>query len=93
VGTPRRHGTRVRLRRADGRGLDYVAASASGSTSRTPRRLPQPAFTGDATFIEGEVVDTDRAPAQASRWSKVELRNQDDAIMATGEVDAELPVE
>ncbi len=76
--------------------LDYVAAWAGewGHITHSKASYRNPTFTGDATFIEGEVVDTRVERKRKHRVTvKVELRNQDDAVMATGEVDVELPVE
>ena len=53
-----------------------------------------PAFTGDATFLAGEVVDTRVLRKRRHRVTvAVELRNQDDAVMAKGKVEVELPSE
>jgi acyl dehydratase len=74
--------------------LDYVAAWAGewGFITHSNAQYRNPAFTGDATFITGEVVDK-----RVERRRKhvvtvaVELRNQDDAVLAKGTVDVELP--
>jgi acyl dehydratase len=58
-----------------------------------PQPYRNPAFTGDATFIDREVIDTRTSGGARSSHVKVELRNQDGTIMARGEVDVELPVE
>lgn len=74
--------------------LDFVAAWAGewGFITHSKASYRNPAFTGDATFIDGEVVDTrierKRHPIVTV---EVEMRNQDDAVMATGTVDVELP--
>jgi acyl dehydratase len=74
--------------------LDYVAAWAGewGSITHANAQYRNPAFTGDATFIEGEVVDK-RVERKRRHYAtvKVELRNQDDAVMAKATVDVELP--
>jgi acyl dehydratase len=76
--------------------LDYVAAWAGewGFITHASAQYRNPAFTGDATFITGEVVDTrvERRRKHIARV-KVELRNQDDAVMAKAEVEVDLPDE
>ena len=53
-----------------------------------------PAFTGDATFLDGEVVDI-RLERRRHHIAvvNVEMRNQDDSIMAKATVEVELPAE
>ncbi|HJR26687.1 MAG TPA: MaoC family dehydratase N-terminal domain-containing protein [Acidimicrobiales bacterium] len=76
--------------------LDYVAAWAGewGTLTHSSAQYRNPAFTGDATFITGKVVDK-----RVERKRKhvvtvaVELRNQEDAVMAKATVEAELPNE
>ena len=74
--------------------LDFVAAWAGewGFITHADCQYRNPAFTGDATFIDGEVVDT-RVERRHKHivTVRVELRNQDDAVMATGDVDVQLP--
>jgi acyl dehydratase len=76
--------------------LDYVAAWAGewGFITHSNAQYRNPAFTGDATYIDGSVVDT-RVERKRKHLVtvQVELRNQDDAIMAKGTVDVELPHE
>ena len=76
--------------------LDYVAAWAGewGFVTHSKASYRNPAFTGDATFLSGEVVDT-RVERKRRHivTVAVELRNQDDAVMATATVDVELPNE
>ena len=76
--------------------IDFVAAWAGewGFITHSNASYRNPAFTGDATFIDGEVVDV-RVERRRHHIAevKVEMRNQDDAIMATGTVDVELPAE
>ena len=75
--------------------LDYVAGWA-GEWSEIVHSRAQyrnPAFTGDATFINGEVVDTRVEKRQNLAIVKVEMTNQTDATMATATVDVRLPVE
>ena len=76
--------------------LDYVAAFVGewGELTSSSAQYRNPAFTGDATFITGEVVDKfiERRRHHMIKV-KVELRNQDDAVMGKGTVTAELPNE
>lgn len=76
--------------------LDYVAAWAGewGFVTFASAQYRNPAFTGDATFLAGEVVATrvERRRRHLVRV-RVELRNQDDAVMAKAEVEVELPAE
>ena len=76
--------------------LDYVAAWAGewGFITHSNASYRNPAFTGDATFIDGEVIDV-RVERRRHHIAevKVEMRNQEDAIMATGTVEVELPAE
>jgi acyl dehydratase len=74
--------------------LDYVAAWAGewGEIKHSSAQYRNPAFTGDATFISGEV--TDKRVERKRRHLvtvKVELRNQDDAVMCKATADVELP--
>ena len=53
-----------------------------------------PAFTGDATFITGQVVDTAIHRRRSHRVTvAVEMTNQDDAVLAKAKVEVELPSE
>jgi hypothetical protein len=76
--------------------IDFVAAWAGewGFITHSNASYRNPAFTGDATYIDGEVVDV-RVERRRHHIAevKVEMRNQDDTIMATGTVDVELPAE
>jgi acyl dehydratase len=76
--------------------LDYVAAWAGewGFVTHSTAQYRNPAFTGDATFLTGEVVDkrVERKRRHVVTVA-VELRNQDDAVMAKARVDVELPIE
>lgn len=76
--------------------LDYVAAWAGewGSLTSSSAQYRNPAFTGDATFISGEVVDKKVMRRRKHLVTvKVDLRNQDGAVMAKATVEAELPAE
>ena len=76
--------------------LDYVAAWAGewGMITHSNAQYRSPALTGDATFLRGEVVDT-RVERKRVHLAvvEVEMRNQDDAKMATATVEVELPAE
>jgi N-terminal half of MaoC dehydratase len=76
--------------------LDFVSAWAGewGEITHSVASYRNPAFTGDATFIDGEVVDV-RVERRRHHIAtvKVEMRTQDDAVMATATVDVELPAE
>jgi N-terminal half of MaoC dehydratase len=76
--------------------LDYVAAWAGewGTITHSNAQYRNPALTGDATFLSGEVVDT-RIERKRVHIAvvKVDMRNQDDAKMATATVEVELPAE
>jgi acyl dehydratase len=74
--------------------LDYVAAWAGewGSVTHSSAQYRSPAFTGDATIVSGEVVDTRVERRRRHLVTvRVEVRNQDDAAMARATVEVELP--
>ncbi len=79
--------------------LDYVAAWAGewGSITHSAAQYRSPAFTGDATFIRGSVVDkSEERRGRRSRFIAtlaVELTNQEGAVMARGKVDVALPTD
>jgi hypothetical protein len=52
-----------------------------------------PALSGDATFLHCEVVDVDHADRSGSPVAtvKVVMKNQDDAVMASGTAEVVLP--
>jgi acyl dehydratase len=76
--------------------LDYVAAWAGewGMITHSNAQYRNPALTGDATILRGQVVDT-RVERKRVHLAvvEVEMRNQDDAKMATATVEVELPAE
>jgi acyl dehydratase len=76
--------------------LDYVAAWAGewGELKHSSAQYRNPAFTGDATFLTGEVVDK-RVERRRKHLVtvKVDMRNQDGAVMCKATVDVELPNE
>jgi hypothetical protein len=73
--------------------LDYVAAWAGewGSVTHSVAQYRTPAFTGDVTWLRGQVTDT-RAERRRGHVASVavELTNQDGAVMGKGTVDVEL---
>jgi hypothetical protein len=75
--------------------LDYVAGWAGewGEIVHSAAQYRNPAFTGDATFLHGEVVDTQVERRQSIAVVAVEMTNQNGATMATATVDVKLPVE
>jgi acyl dehydratase len=76
--------------------LDFVAGWAGewGFITHSVGQYRNPAFTGDATFLDGEVIET-RVERKRHHIAvvKVELRNQHDAVMATGTVEVEMQSE
>jgi len=76
--------------------IDYAAAWAGewGFITHSNSSYRNPAFTGDATFIDGEVIDirVERRNHHIAEL-KIELRNQLDAVMAKAEAVVELPTE
>src|SRR5690606_9056593 len=75
--------------------IDYVAAWAGewGFVVHSTAQYRNPAFTGDAPFLSGEVVETREERRRKVAVVAVELRNQDDAVMAKATVTAQLPSE
>jgi acyl dehydratase len=75
--------------------IDYVAAWAGewGEIVHSVAQYRNPAFTGDATFLDGEVVETRVEKRQSLAIVEVELTNQTGATMARATVDVKLPVE
>jgi acyl dehydratase len=74
--------------------LDYVAAWAGewGFVTHSSAQYRNPAFTGDATFLAGEVVDARIERRRRHLVTvRVDVRNQDDAVLAKATVDVELP--
>ncbi len=76
--------------------IDFVSAWAGewGEVTHSVASYRNPAFTGDATFIDGEVTDI-RVERRRHHIAtvRVEMRTQTDAVMATATVDVELPAE
>jgi acyl dehydratase len=76
--------------------LDYVAAWAGewGTLASSTAQYRNPAFAGDATYLRGEVIDKRVERRRRHLVTvRVELRNQEDAVMAKATVQAELPAE
>ena len=76
--------------------LDYVAAWAGEHAfiAHSKAQYRTPAFTGDATFLRGEVVDkVDERRRRSRAIVQVQMTNQDDAVLAKGEVEVILPTE
>jgi hypothetical protein len=76
--------------------IDYVAAWAGewGLITHVDAQYRNPAFTGDATFITGQIVDTAIHRRRSHRVTvAVEMTNQDDAVLAKAKVEVELPSE
>ena len=74
--------------------IDYVAGWAGewGAITHSSAQYRNPAFTGDATFLSGTVVDTRVERRRRHLVTvRVELRNQDGAVMAKATVEVELP--
>jgi len=73
--------------------LDYVAAWAGewGFITHSNAQYRNPAFTGDATIINGMVVDKREEKRHAIAVVEVELRNQEDSVMAKATVEVDLP--
>ena len=75
--------------------LDYVSGWAGewGVISHSSAQYRNPAFTGDATIITGQVVETRAEKRRNVAVVKVDMRNQDDAVLAKATVEVELPDE
>jgi acyl dehydratase len=52
-----------------------------------------PAFTGDVTYLNGEVLSVSREAAQPIASVKVVMTNQRDEVMASGTAEVRLPTE
>ncbi|MCU1453219.1 MAG: hypothetical protein JWN46_1365 [Acidimicrobiales bacterium] len=75
--------------------LDYVSGWAGewGFITQASAQYRNPAFTGDITIIAGEVEETRVERRKHLAAVRVELRNQDDAILARARVEVELPAD
>lgn len=75
--------------------IDYVSGWAGewGAIVHSNAQYRNPALTGDATFLTGEVVDKRKERRRSIVVVKVDVRNQEDAVMAKATVEVELPDE
>ena len=75
--------------------LDYVAAWAGewGFITESSAQYRNPALTGDATILTGQVVEKRQVRSHHYVTINVDVRNQDDAKMAKATVTVELPAE
>lgn len=73
--------------------LDFVSGWAGewGAITHANAQYRNPAFTGDVTIITGEVTGTRVERRQHLAQVHVELRNQDDAVLAKADVEVDLP--
>jgi acyl dehydratase len=73
--------------------LDYVSGWAGewGEIVHSVAQYRNPAFTGDVTFVDGEVIDTRAERRQSLAIVSVELTNQHGTTMAKATVDVALP--
>jgi hypothetical protein len=76
--------------------LDYVSGWVGewGMVASSSAQYRNPAFTGDATFLSGEVTGT-RVDRRGRHLVEIAVRmtNQDDAVLGTATVEALLPSE
>jgi len=74
--------------------LDYLTnwCGEWGFVLHSDMQYRAPALSGDATFLDGEVVDLSHdGPGGPVARVKVVMTNQDAAVMATGHAEVELP--
>lgn len=75
--------------------IDYLTnwAGEWGAVRHSNMQYRAPALSGDATFLEGEVVALDHGDASGHPIATVEvvMKNQDDLVMAKGRAEIELP--
>jgi len=74
--------------------LDYLTnwCGEWGSILHSNMQYRAPAFSGDVTFLNGEVVALDHeGPDGPVATVKVVMTNQDDTVMAQGQAEIELP--
>ena len=73
--------------------LDYVSGWAGewGFIRHANAQYRNPAFTGDATFLRGEIIDKRVDRKRAMVTISVEMTNQLDQVMAKARIDVELP--
>ncbi|MEN8182515.1 MAG: MaoC family dehydratase N-terminal domain-containing protein [Myxococcota bacterium] len=77
--------------------LDYLASWAGewGEIVHSDMQYRSPAFTGDVTFLDGEVVELrhDDPSGQPQARVRVTMTNQREEVMAQGHADLSLPTE
>ena len=77
--------------------LDYLAnwCGEWGEIVHSKMSYRSPAFTGDVTFLDGEVEELgeDRRSGQPIASVKVVMTNQRDEVMASGTAEVRLPTE
>ena len=77
--------------------LDYLTAWAGewGEVLHSNMSYRSPAFTGDVTFLDGEVLrlEHDHESGQPVATVEVSMTNQKDAVMAKGQAEILLPTE
>ncbi len=75
--------------------LDYLTnwGGEWSSVVHSHMQYRAPALTGDATFIDGEVIALEEDPASGSSFAtvKVVMTNQDGDVMASGTAELDLP--
>lgn len=75
--------------------IDYLTnwAGEWGAVRHSNMQYRAPALSGDATFLEGEVVALEHGDASGQPIATVEvvMKNQDDLVMAKGRAEIELP--
>ncbi len=75
--------------------LDYLAnwAGEHGDVLHSKMSFRSPAFTGDVTFLNGEVseIAEDRRTGRAIASVRVVMTNQRDEVMASGDAEIQLP--
>ncbi|MEE9609122.1 MAG: MaoC family dehydratase N-terminal domain-containing protein [Myxococcota bacterium] len=75
--------------------LDYLTnwGGEWSSVVHSNMQYRAPALTGDATFIDGEVIALEEDPASGSSFAtvKVVMTNQDGDVMASGTAELDLP--
>jgi hypothetical protein len=75
--------------------IDYLTnwTGEWGAVRHSNMQYRAPALSGDATFLEGEVVALDHGDASGHPIATVEvvMKNQDDLVMAKGRAEIELP--
>ena len=75
--------------------LDYLTnwAGEWGDVLHSDMQYRSPAFTGDVTYLNGEVLAVDREGPQPIASVKVVMTNQRDEVMASGTAEVRLPTE